>query len=55
MVYLMLFVEDFVNSEFDICYCSQCHASKKDINYYTRGQPVKTYGIPVDWCRIGLQ
>ena len=52
---LMLFVEEFVNSEFDICYCSQCHARKKEKDYYSRGEPAKNYGIPVGWCRIGLQ
>ncbi|KAI0234892.1 E3 ubiquitin-protein ligase NEURL1 [Lamellibrachia satsuma] len=46
--------EVFVNSKFNICYCSECHSWRKDEDYYTRGQPAKTYSVPVGWCRIGL-
>ncbi|KAI0226307.1 hypothetical protein LSAT2_023080 [Lamellibrachia satsuma] len=47
--------ENLVDSAFNTCYCSQCHSARKDKDYYDRGKPAKTYGIPVGWCRIGLQ
>ncbi|KAI0233138.1 Neuralized-like protein 4 [Lamellibrachia satsuma] len=45
---------DFENNKFTICYCSQCHCRRGDDDYSDRGQPPKTYGIPIGWCRIGL-
>ncbi|KAI0240474.1 hypothetical protein LSAT2_008789 [Lamellibrachia satsuma] len=44
----------FENSTFTICYCSQCHCSRGDNDFSDRGQPPKTYCIPIGWCRIGL-
>ncbi|KAI0232664.1 SPRY domain-containing SOCS box protein 2 [Lamellibrachia satsuma] len=46
--------EDLVNRDWNACYCSVCHAKKEDSNYYSRGHPPKSYGIPIGWCRIGL-
>ncbi|KAI0232663.1 SPRY domain-containing SOCS box protein 2 [Lamellibrachia satsuma] len=46
--------EDLVNRDWNTCYCSVCHAKKEDNNYYSRGHPPKSYGIPIGWCRIGL-
>jgi len=50
-----LFADEYVNSEFTMCYCSDCHVGRGDDDYYDRGQPHKKYGTPLGWYRIGLK
>ena len=50
------FISDvFFDPKFDRCFCTECHASRGDQLYYTRGRPPKDYGIPIGWCRFGLK
>lgn len=45
----------FFDPRYDRCFCTECHASRGDKLYYTRGKPPKDYGIPIGWCRFGLK
>lgn len=52
---LFFFSEIFFDPKYDRCFCTECHASRGDNLYYTRGKPAKDYGIPIGWCRFGLK
>ncbi|XP_006816695.1 neuralized-like protein 4 [Saccoglossus kowalevskii] len=45
----------FFNKDHNMCYCTSCHTARGDDLYYTRGQPGKSYGVPVGWCRFALK
>eukprot|EP01084_Bolivina_argentea_P138660 244075_1 len=45
---------DFFDTKNDICFCEACHKARKDKIVYSRGDPSKRYGLPIGWCRLGL-
>ncbi|XP_070552353.1 uncharacterized protein [Ptychodera flava] len=45
----------FFNSEFNMCYCLQCHEHRGDKLCYLRGAPPKVYALPLGWCRFALE
>ena len=48
-------VAAFLASAYDKCYCVDCHSKRTDKAYYNRGEPPKTYAVPVGWMRFGLR
>jgi hypothetical protein len=49
-----LAVTNLVGDE-DKCFCKDCHASRGDIDVYTRGDPGKDFVLPVGFARLALQ
>ncbi|XP_077863669.1 uncharacterized protein LOC144348043 [Saccoglossus kowalevskii] len=47
--------ECYFDNSFDMCYCTSCHAERGDQLYYTRGQPMRDYAMPIGWCRFALK
>ncbi|CAD5115973.1 DgyrCDS4903 [Dimorphilus gyrociliatus] len=47
--------DNYMNEQFNICYCRVCHKERGDRESYSRGKPPMTYAIPVGWCRFGLK
>lgn len=44
-----------LDKERNLCYCRNCHAMRGDLDHYPRGNPPKTYALPIGWYRIGLR
>ncbi|KAL3868572.1 hypothetical protein ACJMK2_041373 [Sinanodonta woodiana] len=40
---------------YDHCFCSRCHIGRGDKEVYYRGNPPKSYILPLGWHRFGLQ
>ena len=56
LIYKMFgFSAGFFEPKFDMCFCSKCHAKRKDDETYSRGIPPKTYALPIGWYRFGLK
>ena len=50
----IFFADEYLEAEYDRCFCDGCMTSRKDLLYYTGGVPPKHYAIPVGWARFGL-
>ncbi|KAI8506781.1 hypothetical protein Bbelb_152220 [Branchiostoma belcheri] len=45
---------NYFSHEQDKCFCETCHKARGDKDTYSRGEPEKTYAMPVGWTRFGL-
>ncbi|XP_078663714.1 uncharacterized protein LOC144906894 [Branchiostoma floridae x Branchiostoma belcheri] len=46
--------DSYFSHEQDKCFCEACHKARGDKDSYSRGEPEKTYAMPVGWTRFGL-
>ena len=44
--------DNFLNPAHDKCYCVNCY---KGDEYYSRGEPLKRYVMPLEWCGFGIK
>ncbi|CAD5115974.1 DgyrCDS4905 [Dimorphilus gyrociliatus] len=44
----------YFDSKYDRCFCINCHSKRNDQDYYSRGEPSRTYALPIGWYRFGL-
>ena len=50
-----IFSEVYFDPMYDVCFCPDCHTSRGDNLYYTRGDSPIEYGLPIGWCKFGLR
>ncbi|XP_046846010.1 neuralized-like protein 4 isoform X2 [Xenia sp. Carnegie-2017] len=41
--------------EYNKCFCDSCHKARGDKECYTRGNPPKTYALPLGWSRFAIK
>ncbi|XP_046846008.1 uncharacterized protein LOC124439800 [Xenia sp. Carnegie-2017] len=41
--------------EYNKCFCDNCHQARGDKECYTRGNPPKTYALPLGWSRFAVK
>ena len=57
LLFFAIFADDYFDKtpKYNKCFCDSCHKARGDKECYTRGNPPKTYALPLGCSRFAIK